>query len=96
MAADKTLDLDLAAITDQSASLAASRTAIEPVPLSVAPVPRSQESRCPPTITISSGLSVPRISPTVLYTSTGFPLNLPLIFSSTCTGPCSSKRAHSR
>src|SRR6266446_919418 len=58
---------------------AAASTAIDPVPLSVAPVPRSQESRCAPMITNSSGFSVPRISATVLYTCTGFPLKLPSI-----------------
>src|SRR5436305_1322371 len=49
---------------------AASSTAMMPVPLSVAPVPRSQLSICPPMITTSSGFSAPVISATVLYTST--------------------------
>jgi len=35
--------------------------AIEPVPLSVVPSERSQLSKCPPTITTSSGFSDPRI-----------------------------------
>jgi len=45
---------------------AASRTAMEPVPLSVEPVAKSQESKCAPRMTISSGFSLPRNSATVL------------------------------
>ena len=50
---------------------AASSTAIAPVPLSVPPVARSHESRCAPTSTTSSGVSLPRISATVLYCCSG-------------------------
>ena len=58
-----------------------------PVPSSVAPVPRSQLSMCPPMITTSSGFSDPGISATVLLTSTG---PLPIVFlrsTSIVTGP---------
>ncbi len=44
----------------------ASIIAAEPAPLSVAPVEACHESKCAPSITISSALSVPRISPTTL------------------------------
>ncbi len=37
-----------------------------PVPLSVAPVPPSQESKCAESTTYSSGFSVPLISASVL------------------------------
>src|SRR6266581_1432070 len=46
-------------------------TLAEPVPLSVAPSERSQESRCAPTTSTCSGFSRPRISPTTLPVSTG-------------------------
>ena len=49
---------------------AASRVAMAPVPLSVAPVPRSQESRWAPTITTWPGCSVPLISATVFHCGT--------------------------
>ena len=75
-----------------ASALAASSTTIEPVPLSVVPVPRSHESRCAPSSTTSSGFSLPRISATVLYTSTGLALNELLISISTSTFPCFSMR----
>ncbi len=40
-----------------------------PAPLSVAPVPLCHESRCAPTITISSAFDPPGISPVTLYVS---------------------------
>ncbi len=46
---------------DQPAGL---ETMARPAPSSVAPVPRSQESRCPPMRTISSGRSLPFTSAT--------------------------------
>jgi len=45
-------------------SRAAPKAIAMPAPSSVAPVPRSQESRCPPIRTISSGRSAPLTSPT--------------------------------
>ena len=50
-------------------SRAASMTIPHPAPSSIAPVPRSQESRCAPRSTISSGLPLPRISPITLADS---------------------------
>ena len=44
----------------------ASSIAADPAALSVAPVEACHESKCAPSITISSALSVPRISPTTL------------------------------
>ena len=38
----------------------------DPAALSVAPVPPCHESKCAPSMTISSALSVPGISPTTL------------------------------
>ena len=38
----------------------------EPAALSVAPVPECHESKCAPSMTTSSALSVPAISPTTL------------------------------
>ena len=55
---------------------AASMTTIEPVALSVVPVPRSQLSRWAPRITTWSGHSVPLISATVFHCWTGF---LPIV-----------------
>ena len=46
---------------------AASIMIAQPIALSVAPVAECQESRCPPSITTSSALSVPAISAMALY-----------------------------
>ena len=46
---------------------AASIMIAQPIALSVAPVALVHESRWPPSITTSSALSVPGISPTVTY-----------------------------
>ena len=51
--------------------LAASSVVAQPVPLSVAPVAPSHESMCPPTITYSSGFSVPGMSAITLYSLIG-------------------------
>ena len=48
------------------ASLAAATAIAMPAPSSIEPVPGSQESRWPPTWTIWSGCSVPRISPSTV------------------------------
>ena len=45
---------------------AASIITADPAPLSVAPVPECHESKCAPSMTISSALSVPGISATML------------------------------
>ena len=50
---------------------AASRVVAHPVPLSVVPVAPSHESMWPPTITYSSGLSVPGMSARTLYSLIG-------------------------
>ncbi len=47
-------------------SRAASSMIEDPMPLSVAPVAECHESRWPPSITISSALSLPGISATTL------------------------------
>ena len=56
--------------------LGGGENAVVPVPLSVAPSLKSQESRCAPTTTISSGCSVPTISPTTFADSTGPPVKV--------------------
>ena len=71
---------------------AASSVAIAPVPLSRAPWPRSHESRCPPTITRSSGCSVPLISATVIDAGTGLSLNVSCRLNFIVTGPTCDKR----
>ena len=45
--------------------------AADPEALSVAPVPPCHESKCAPSMTISSALSVPGISATALYDGPG-------------------------
>src|SRR2546422_7499289 len=55
---------------------AASITSAALQQLSSAPVPSSQESRCAPRITTSSGFSRPRISPTTFSCSSGPPILL--------------------
>ena len=63
----------------------ASSIAAEPAALSVAPVDACHESKCAPSITTSSALSVPRISPTTLNIG-GFGVNVLLMSASTMTG----------
>src|SRR6266481_8253415 len=58
---------------------AAPKVVATPVPSSVVPCARSQESRCPPTTMTCSGYWLPRISPTTLAESTG------LLVTSFCT-----------
>ena len=74
-----------------SARAASSIGPSDPVPLSVAPVPRSQLSRCAANDHYSSsGFFEPRISATVLYTSIGLSPMVLAISISTFTGRCRS------
>ena len=72
----------------------ASIIAAEPAALSVAPVPECHESKCAPSITTSSALSVPGSSATMLKLSSVSSVKRFWTFSSTCTGtlPSSSRR----
>src|SRR5437762_1436141 len=75
---------------------AASSVAIEPVPLSVAPVPKSHESRWAPTITTWPGCSVPLISATVFHWGTDSVVILVWTLLSSCGAtPASSSRSNS-
>ncbi len=71
----------------------ASIIAADPAALSVAPVEECQESKCAPSITSSSALSEPRISPTTLNI-VGLGWNVFLTSASSVTGiPLASVRA---
>ncbi len=63
---------------DRASVRAASSTTIDPAPLSVTPVPRSQLSRWAPRITTWPGSSLPLISATVFHCCTR---DLPTLFS---------------
>ena len=69
---------------DCAMTRAVSSVAIEPVPLSLAPVARSHESRCAPTITTSPGRSVPRSSATVFHCGTESSIIRFAILASSC------------